>query len=118
MLQMLGKKNGTGAPCFVRYAADGTWEGLDLELPYQNDTPSFSTLASDGACLYLFGGFDKNGDSAAVYRADLETRVFEKAESCPQAAFGLTWRTATARSRCRAAFPGSSKEAASLVPNC
>ena len=79
VLQLLGKKNGTGAPCFVRYAADGTWEGLDLKLPDQNDTPSFSTLASDGACLYLFGGFDKNGDSAAVYRADLETRVFEKA---------------------------------------
>ena len=54
VLQMLGKKNGTGAPCFVRYAADGTWEGLDLKLPDQNDTPSFSTLASDGACLSLF----------------------------------------------------------------
>lgn len=79
VLQLLGKKNGTGAPCFVRYTADGTWEGLDLKLPDQSDALSFSTLASDGAHLYLFGGFGKNGDSAAVYRADLKTGVFKEA---------------------------------------
>lgn len=80
---------------FVRYTADGTWEMLDFDFPAENGVPYASTLGSDGKHLYLFGGITgEEKDSTVVYRADLETFVFEETGELstgrirPQVAYG------------------------------